>query len=287
MFFSQPTNFNDPLDCKAVVKQDSDKSTLRDILAALIFLRLEQEILDSLKAGKVVGNGAAKHARKHADQAARAELSNVSYHATNSDYDCSIEEAECHLLTFAIQSELLKQNNRGICCFSATCSNPLLWSHYGDQHYGFCAGYSLNRNPVPEIHKVLYGGERSVKTSLIAAAILKKDAGAQKELDENILLRKASSWQYEKEWRVFDRIGLQDSPLLLEDIVFGLRCPDTVVHTIVSALEPRKIKFFEMYNVPGSFTLKRRTADLCELSAFFPHTAMSGIEIFGSIEDGE
>lgn len=287
MFFSQPANFNDPLDCKAVVKQDSDKSTLRDILEALICLRVEQEILGFLKAGKVVGDRAAKHARKHAEQTARTELSDISYHATNPDYNCSVEESECRLLTFAIQGELLKQNNHGICCFSATYSNPLLWSHYGDQHYGICAGYSLNRNPMPEIHRVLYGGERFVKTSLIAAAVLKKDAVAQKELDENILLRKASSWQYEKEWRVFDRVGLQDSPLLLEEIIFGLRCPDTVVHAIVSALNPRKVKFFEIYNVPGSFTLKRRASDLGELGAFFPRTAMSGIEMFGLVEDGE
>lgn len=287
VFFSPPTNFNDPLDCQAVVKQDSDKSTLRDILAALICLRVEQEILGSLEAGKVAGDRAAKHAKKHADQAAKVELSNISYHATNPDYDCSVEEAECRLLTFAIQRELLKQNNRGICCFSSTYSNPLLWSHYGDQHYGFCAGYSLNRNPLPEIHQVLYGGERFVKTSLIAAAILKNDAGAQKELDENILLRKASPWKYEKEWRVFDRIGLQDSPLLLEEIVFGLRCPDTVVYAIVSALKSRKIKFFEMHNVLGGFTLKRRTADLGELMALFPRTAMSGLEMFGPVTGGK
>ncbi|EIK44155.1 hypothetical protein O59_003236 [Cellvibrio sp. BR] len=260
---------------------------MRDILAALIFSRVEQEILSSLNAGKVAGNGAARHAKKHADQTTRAELSNISYHATNPDYDCSVEEAECRLLTFAIQRELLKQNNRGICCFSTTYSNPLLWSHYADQHYGFCAGYSLNRSPVPEIHKVLYGGERFVKTSLIATAILEKDAVAQKKLDENILLRKASAWQYEKEWRVFDHVGLQDSPLLLEEIVFGIRCPDTVVHAVVSALMPREIKFFEMHNVSGSFTLKRSVADLGELKAFFPRTAMSGLEMFGPVSDGE
>lgn len=67
MFYSQPTNFNDPLDCMAVVKQDSDKSTLGNILAALMGSRVEHEILRSLKIGKVAGDGAAKHAKRHAD----------------------------------------------------------------------------------------------------------------------------------------------------------------------------------------------------------------------------
>lgn len=285
--FSQPEKFNDPLDCKAVVEQDSDKSTLRDILKELIRIRVEKEIINSLKAAKVAEDVPVERARKHADQNAKAKLSNISYHATNPDYTCSVEEAECRLLTFAIQGELLKQNDHGVCCFSATYSDPLLWSHYGDQHRGFCAGYSLNRNPAPEIHKVLYGGNRFVKTSLIAAAILKKDPVAEQQLNEKIFLRKAASWQYEKEWRILDDIGPQDSPLLLEEIIFGLRCPDAVVYTIVSALKPRKIKFFEMYNVSGSFTLKRRAPDLGELSAFFPRTAMSGIEMFDPIEGGE
>lgn len=99
-----------------------------------------------------------------------------------------------------------------------------------------------------------------------------------------MFLRKAEPWQYEKEWRVFDRIGLHDSPLKLEEINFGIRCPDAVIHAVVEALESRDIKFYSMYSVWQTFDLER-TDDLGEVRAFLPRTSRSGIEIFGPPKD--
>lgn len=117
--------------------------------------------------------------------------------------------------------------------------------------------------------------------------ILTKNKGSQDVLDRNILLRKAPSWKYEHEWRLFGKSGVQDSPLALTDINFGLRCPIAIIHSIISALEYRdsKIKFFEMYEVPGEFKLKRRKVDTSEMKAFLPRTAMSGEEMFGQVLD--
>jgi hypothetical protein len=199
LYFSKPSAFNDPLDCKPSVVPDSDKKILRHILEALTERRFEQEILVSLKAAKIAEERGIDHAKKQARHEAEYAIKNIAYHATNPEYEISEEEAERRLLTSAIESELLTQNNRGICCFSATYDNPLLWSHYAAQHHGFCIGYSLERKPKPEINKVLYGGSRTIKTSLIAQAILDNDVDAQKNLDQNILLRKAAPWKYEKE----------------------------------------------------------------------------------------
>jgi hypothetical protein len=62
------------------------------------------------------------------------------------------------------------------------------------RHKGFCIGYGLARIPKPKLDKVVYGGSRSVKTSLIAKALLENDCEAQDLLDRDILLRKAASW---------------------------------------------------------------------------------------------
>ncbi len=280
LYFSDPNKFNDPLDCKPAVINDSDKLTLRNILIALIQTRITGEVISSLRVAKVEGEQAQAHAHKQGKQEADNEIRNIAYHATNPDYEVSVEEAECDLLTYAIQTELLKQNNRGVCCLSEEYNNPLLWSHYGDQHKGFCIGYSLDRNPKPKINKVDYGGERTVSTSLIAKAILHQDEQARGVLDRQMFLRKAGSWQYEKEWRLFDSIGVQNSPLKLEEINFGIRCPDAVIHAVVEALEPRGIKFYSMHSVWKTFDLDR-TDDLGELRAFLPRTSQSGIEIFG------
>ena len=132
-----------------------------------------------------------------------------------------------------IQREILKRYDRGVCCFSATKYNPLLWSHYADHHRGICIGYSLDRVPEPKLHKVVYGGSRSVKTSLIARALLKNDHEAQDLLNRDVLLRKSPSWRYEREWRLLGNRGVHDSPLELADVTFGLRCPEALKHVLI------------------------------------------------------
>lgn len=287
LHFADPTSFNDPFDCQPVVESDSDRETLRLILAKLIGRRIEAESTASLKAAQVQGKKASKHVKRLGEQTAKSKLQELAYHATNPDYECGIYKAECWLLTSEIQSELLKRYDRGVCCFSAIFNNPLLWSHYGDQHRGFCIGYSLDRNPMPILRKVEYGGSREVKTSLIAKALLNDDQSAQELLDRDVLLRKASMWRYEREWRLFGKKGVQDSVLSLQDITFGLRCPVAIMHSVIAALGSRddSVEFYEIFEVHGSFRLKRRPVDTDEMRAFLPHTARSGIEIFGPFEE--
>lgn len=155
---------------------------------------------------------------------------------------------------------------------------------YGDQHRGLCMGYTTNRLPEPVFHKVIYGGSRSIKTSVLVRAFTKGEQLAKAELDRDVLLRKARGWGYEREWRLIGEQGLQDSPLFLLDVTFGLRCPASVMHSVIKALAGREkaVNFYEMYEVRNKFVLRRRKLNMYELSAQLPRTAESGIEIFGA-----
>jgi Protein of unknown function (DUF2971) len=228
---------------------------------------------------------AAAHAKRLGEQAAHTELANIAHHATNPEYEVSEEEAERWLLTSDIEHELLKRYDRGVCCFSAAVDNRLLWSHYGDQHRGLCIGYGLNRTPRPHLRKVVYGGSRTVATSLIARALLENDPEAQESLDRDVLLRKATPWRYEREWRLLGDRRVQVSTLELKDVTFGLRCPVALMHAVITALESREeeVRFYEMYQVRGSFKLKRKPVDTDEMRDYLPKTARSGVEIFGSL----
>jgi len=287
LYFADPASFDDPLDCQPTLESDSDRNTLRRILTELIRRRVEAETLASLNIAKLKGNKTESHAKKLGEQAAGNELENIAYHATNPEYEVGEEEAECLLLNYKIQRELLRQYDRGVCCFSSAVNNPVLWSHYGDQHRGLCIGYSFNRNPKPKLYKVIYGGDRRVSTSLIAKALLDNDSKSQELLDCNVLLRKAASWRYEREWRLLSKRGVQDSPLSLKDVTFGLRCPISVMHAIITALESReeKVKFYQISEVRENFKLKRESVDIGEMQAFLPHTARSGAELFGDINE--
>lgn len=283
LFFANPATFNDPLDCKPTVKVDSSLEELRILLANLISQRVEASAKASLKQVRLKGSNALNHAKKLGEQSAKSELANIAYMATVPDHDISATEAEVKSIRWDIQLELLNRYDRGICCFSASFNNPLLWSHYSGEHSGFCIGYDFDRIPRPQLHRVQYGGSREVSTSLIIKALVDEDTGSQALLDEHVLLRKAAPWVYEDEWRLFGDVGIQNSPLAMREITFGLRCPETVIYTIVQALSEREggLKFYKMFSKPGTFQLERDELDFGEMNAYFPNIAMSGEEMFG------
>nr|VFJ61660.1 MAG: Protein of unknown function (DUF2971) [Candidatus Kentron sp. DK] len=294
LYFADPADFNDPLDCQPVVKANSDRDTLRQLVTEFVKRRTVAETLAALKNAKLVGEKATAHAKRLGEQAARDVLANIRYNATNPMYEeeggMNVEEAEHWILTQEIEQELLRRYDRGVCCFSTLVDNPLLWSHYADQHRGFCIGYSLNRVSKPRLNRVVYGGDRTVKTSLIAKAIIDNDPEARTLLDRDVLLRKAYPWRYEREWRLLGDRGDQNSPLLLEDVTFGFRCLEAIQHTVISALESRKkpIEFFKMKEKDrGSFELERQPVEIDEMCAYFPRTAQSGEEMFAGVEVSE
>lgn len=283
LHFAHPGTFNDPLDCSPNLDCDSDLENLRSLLTALVRRRVSAEVLESLKKAYLQGGKATRHADRRAQSEVARQLANIAYNATDPEYSVSKETAETWLLTQEIGRELLRHFERGVCCFSTTYSSPLLWSHYGDQHKGLCIGYGLDRTPRPQLRKVVYGGNRTIKTSTLVRAFIHGDHNAQEDLHRDVLLRKACGWDYECEWRLIGEKGLQDSPLLLREITFGLRCPRPVMHSVVRALKGRDkpVRFYEIYEVRGRYVLRRTPLDIDELNRDLPRTAASGIEIFG------
>jgi Protein of unknown function (DUF2971) len=285
LHFANPSTFNDPLDCKPILKPDAALEDLRGLLSHLVTRRVRTEILDLLAQARVHGEKAEIHAQRHAELEAARVVAEIADKATDPEYTVTEEQAETCLLTHSVHQELACHYERGVCCFSSTYSNPLLWSHYGDQHRGLCIGYDLVRKPRPALFKVIYGGNRFIKTSTLVAALVKGDKDAQGSLDRDMLLRKAQDWSYEHEWRLIGKQGVQDSPLRLKEVTFGLRCPDSVMHTIMQALRApgRPIDFFQIYEIHGSYRLARRKPGPEEMDGYFPRVAQSGKEIFGSL----
>lgn len=283
LHFAHPGTFNDPLDCNPTLECDSGLEALRELLKFLIRRRVSAEVLNSLKEARLKGENAIAHAKKRAQVEATSELANIAYNATNPEHTVEVNEAEEWLLEQAIERELHRYYETGVCCFSTTYTSPLLWSHYGDQHQGLCIGYGLDRNPIPQPQKVIYGGYRAIKTSTLIQAFIHKDNQAKAVLDRDVLLRKAPGWKYEREWRLIGKQGAQESPLLLKEVTFGLRCATSVMHSVVKSLSGREndVHFYEMHEVRGRYQLRRKRIDIEELARALPITAASGFEIFG------
>lgn len=283
LYFSDPSKFNDPLDCQPNVVADGDMIQLRILLTELIKMRMRAATVKSLKQHRFPPEKAEIHGNRLAELAASEGIYDINYWAHSPEVD-DPETYKLVALTTEIELELLKRYEKGVCCFSSEVCNPVLWSHYGDEHNGFCVGYSLDRRPAPKLHKVTYGGDRIINTSLISQALLDKDPTAINLLDKMVLLRKASSWRYEREWRLIDKVGLQESPLLMTDITFGLRCPIVIKHAVIKSMEGRDdLKFYKIYQTTKTFKLKRRKLNPEEITINFPQKAESGEEMFGDL----
>lgn len=269
IFLADPTTFNDPLDTRPTLEGDMSDDQLERVLSRLVTERVSSEMSAAAQAIKYGGPKTVERIARRSQARAASVIAEIRYNATDPDYE--IDEAMRLLLSHSIEGELLRRYDKGVFALAERVNCPLMWSHYGDQHKGLCLGYSVPQEALPDISKVKYGGSRIIQASLLAA-MLAGDLNAQKRVDEAVLLRKAEPWQYEKEWRYIGPKGLQDSRLELEEVTFGMRCAPSVKFAVVRALEARgrRVRFYEIRETRGRFTLLKRALDTDELASGYP-----------------
>lgn len=283
LYYANPSDFNDPLDSRPTLAADLDVNQLEELLSRLVEQRTKAEMSAAAKAIKYRGPRTIDHIARHSRSKAAQLVREVEYAAGNPIYE--VQDPHRFLLSRYLEVELLRRYDRGIVSFGSRATCPLMWSHYGDQHRGICAGYSVPADARDSIHKIDYGGSRNVNASDVA--VMDTDTAARRRVDDAVLLRKAASWRYEREWRLIGTRGSQPSPLELEEVVFGIRCQSTVKYAIVKALENRRrpIKFYEMREVPGTFELQKNAHDIDELAASLPRRSRDALEAFDDLGD--
>lgn len=286
LYFADPISFNDPLDTKPTLDADVDASALESMLSRLVEQRAEAEMSAAAKTIRYRGPKTIEHISRHSRREATQMIERIRYDATNPEYE--IANPERFLLGHYVESELLQRYDRGVLSLAERANCPLMWSHYGDQHRGLCIGYSIPDDVRPDLHKISYGGSRLVQASAVGR-MLDGDSAARAEVDEAVLLRKAAEWRYEKEWRLIGPRGLHDSLLELEEIVFGMRCTSAVKYAVTKALEARHrpVRFFEIREQSGRFTIAKRVLDIDELASSYPRRARSVHEVFAAFERPE
>ncbi len=284
VYFADPSTFNDPLDTKPSLDIDLPSTELASILRRFVELRIQAEMNAAAKTIKYGGPKTIEHIGRRSRQQAGQLLEDLAYLATDTEYD---DEEDHHqsLLGQYIEGELLRQYDKGVVSLAERATCPLMWSHYSDQHKGICIGYSIPETAIASLHKVNYGGSRLVAASKVAA-MFPDNADMRRQVDEAVLLRKAGSWRYEREWRLIGPRGIQNSPLELEEIIFGMRCTAPVKYVVAKALRARRrpVKLFELHEVPGTFELKkRRLNDDDELFVHFPRRSLDVSELFSPV----
>ena len=273
MFFADPSTFNDPLDTRPTLDTDIDADALAAILTRLVEQRVSAEMNAAAKTIRYSGPKTISHIAAHSRRRAEQVVAKIRYNATNPEYD--IEDPARFLFGQYVEEELLRRYGKGIFSLAERANCPLMWSHYGDQHKGVCIGYSIPVRAAGDLHKISYGGSRLIAASAVAA-MLDGDEEARHKLDEAVLTKKAIDWRYEREWRLIGPRGPHDSPLEMEEVVFGMRCSHAVKFAIFKALADRSrpVRFYEIRERHGRFLLGRYAVDVDELSASLPRRTL-------------
>jgi hypothetical protein len=110
----------------------------------------------------------------------------------------------------------------GIYCLSGTPCSILMWSHYAQDHTGYCIQFEATDTPFfGRALPVLY----SEKYPFVDFFNTPNDV----QVDE-IFLTKYIGWSYEEEYRIIDHEnggGLREYPKdLMKSVIFGLRMPE-------------------------------------------------------------
>ncbi|MBN1253593.1 MAG: DUF2971 domain-containing protein [Bacteroidales bacterium] len=161
----------------------------------------------------------------------------------------------------------------GIICFSKIWYDPVMWSHYADNHKGIVLGFKINDDKFQE---VIYP-----KNDQRARLLIKNkwDTGTDKTPRGNalVLWSKYKSWQYEQEvraWVDFDEtvttvktkekvikyLPTIKNKIVLHSIMLGLNC-DQKVSGILKALHTSNYSNVNIYKIclsQHSYSLKRK-----------------------------
>jgi hypothetical protein len=148
----------------------------------------------------------------------------------------------------------------GVLCLSRSCSNPLLWGHYGDRHRGICLGFDINDDLLMPID---YQPDR-LRPDIEQAA----QAGDMQPVVHRVFSTKSRDWAYEAEVRAWitlderdDETGLYfadfGAHLRLREVVRGLRCEVTPaeIDEAISGLDG--VKVWDAQLSLGTFSIEK------------------------------
>ena len=149
------------------------------------------------------------------------------------------------------------RNNIKITCFSEELFSMPMWSHYADNHTGFCIEYDFTRlsyeNDLTKyLFPVGYDSRRYDITNLFKKTF-------NEPYDPRVILLcflmnlKHSSWSYEKEWRIIKmrlpeekefKSGLEDCPIKPTAIYLGINFDKNEVHSVKEKLKSLDIPIY-------------------------------------------
>lgn len=172
IYMSDPARFNDPFDLRIQVEDDTARGPFDNVDMLREAFRV---LLDS---SPEVGNHWFYDEKLLAALRAWAEGNLPSHYVTSS-----------------VRERISKF---GVACFAPNWNMPLMWSHYGNSHQGFCVEYLVRPMSIWSTFvqlPVTYATE-------LPSICLSEALFAPHKVLPRLLATKHVDWAYEKEWRL-------------------------------------------------------------------------------------
>src|SRR5712671_997147 len=113
VYYANPANFNDPLDCQPVVIGDHETAELRELLGQMIFKRAGDTFDRASKQLRLKRAVAAERRQMLLPKVVHELLGEIEYGATNPDYEDQKVSLK-FMLTKAIEDELRRSYDTGV-----------------------------------------------------------------------------------------------------------------------------------------------------------------------------
>lgn len=244
IWFSRPKDFNDPYDCNT-------SFTLKE-LPPTEYTAALRILVATMK--KEFGNDSEKFRREKSKFTDSAGMPN--------EFFINLVRHDIEGRTKQLLSEM--QKNGGVCCFSSTWKDPLLWSHYAKGHRGFCLEFDTQFFPFSRARKVGYS-KNFPEINPCRIWELKPT------MDDFMatISTKHLSWDYEEEWRVFYVQGGTAFPYgidALTAVLFGSEMPEKECDIVAHLLHGSPTRLFRVKRSTKDFSMTRE-----ELAEYVPY----------------
>lgn len=239
LFISPPIHFNDPFDCR--------------IPENFSLLDSEEKIKEYVH-GLIVKNFSALIAR---GRDIKKDMENLELRLKNNPDEIQ-KQNEDNLFE-------MQDHHYGILSLSEIWNSILMWSHYSDNHKGYCAGFWEEKLKASQ--KFGKGGLVNYDPKEDFPLI---DPRFNDSIDVAFIQthNKASEWSYEKEYRLTktfypqipteeDRTVVVSSDYIAE-IIIGLNTPKKDKEEIIDIAKQKGIKVLQVFKEPFKFKLGRK-----------------------------
>lgn len=145
--------------------------------------------------------------------------------------------------------------------------NIRMWSAYADEHKGFCVKYKLKEGFIKRIDTENIIGRRLSPVKYVNDFPMPKSLTAIDSYEAYNM--KQDCWKYENEIRLLSYNTSTDNDFYaepmgndaeIEEVIFGLLCPNEHMKAICNILQDKKVDYFKMTTDPRNdiYTLKKK-----------------------------